>query len=193
MQVGSISLGRLVPAVIAMGVIILASNFLVEIPVQGQVGGIDLSQWITYGAVTYPIAFLVTDTTNRLFGAAAARAVVLFGFVVGVVLSLILADPRIAAASGSAFLIAQLLDVFVFDKLRRQTWWQAPFVSSFVGSAIDTALFFSIAFFGTGLPWVTWALGDFWIKLAMATLLLPVFRVLMALFPTAPRNGEAAA
>ncbi len=187
------SLGRLFPAIGAMGVIILASNFLVEFPVQGHIGSFNIAEWVTYGAVTYPVAFLVTDTANRLFGAAAARAVVLFGFGLGVILSLILADPRIAAASGSAFLMAQLLDISIFDRLRRQVWWQAPLISSLIGSAVDTALFFSIAFVGTGLPWITWALGDFAIKIAMATLLLPAFRGLMTLFPTVPRNGQAAA
>lgn len=193
MSQGSESLGRLLPAIAVMGVVILASNLLVEIPVQATLGGVDLANWVTYGALSYPIAFLVTDTTNRLFGAAAARRVVLVGFVFGVILSLILADLRIAVASGSAFLVAQMLDVFVFDRLRQQTWWQAPLISSLLGSALDTALFFSIAFAGTGLPWQTWALGDFAIKLMMAALLLPVFRALMALIPAAPRNGEAAA
>jgi uncharacterized PurR-regulated membrane protein YhhQ (DUF165 family) len=193
MTAGQTSLVRLWPSVIAMGAIILASNILVEIPLQAVVAGVDLANWVTYGAVTYPIAFLVTDTTNRLFGPAAARRVVGVGFCLGVVLSLILADPRIALASGTAFLTAQLLDVFVFDRLRRQVWWQAPLVSSLLGSAVDTALFFSIAFAGTGLPWQTWALGDFAIKLVMAGLLLPVFRGLMALFPSTPPKGEATA
>jgi len=193
MNPGTESLSRLVPAAIAMGVIILASNFLVEIPVQGHIGTFNIAEWVTYGAITYPIAFLVTDTANRLYGAAAARKVVVFGFILGVILSLIFADMRIAIASGSAFLTAQMLDVFVFDKLRRSAWWQAPLLSSLIGSAVDTVLFFSIAFAGTGLPWVTWALGDFAIKLAMAALLLPAFRWLMAIFPTVQGNGEATA
>ena len=198
MSEGTFSLGRLVPAAFAMGIVILASNILVEYPVQAMIGSFNVADWVTYGALSYPVAFLVTDTTNRVFGAAAARKVVVFGFVLGVILSLILADMRIAAASGTAFLIAQLLDVFVFDKLRRQTWWKAPFLSSLVGSALDTVLFFSIAFAGTGLPWQSWALGDFVIKLALAGLLLPVFRALMALIPSAqqngaPQNGAAAA
>lgn len=174
---------KLVPAMLAMGVVILASNILVEIPVEATIGAINLAELLTYGAVTYPVAFLVTDTTNRLYGARAARVVVYVGFLVGVGLSLAFADPRIAAASGSAFLIAQLLDVLVFDKLRNGTWWQAPLVSSFVGSAVDTALFFSLAFAGTGLPWIGWAQGDFVVKLAMACLLLPAFRLLMAWLP----------
>ena len=193
MSEGTFSLGRLVPAAFAMGIVILASNILVEYPVQAMIGSFNVADWVTYGALSYPVAFLVTDTTNRVFGAAAARKVVVFGFVLGVILSLILADMRIAAASGTAFLIAQLLDVFVFDKLRRQTWWKAPFLSSLVGSALDTVLFFSIAFAGTGLPWHSWAFGDFVIKLILAGLLLPVFRALMALIPSAPQNGAAAA
>ncbi|NMM43564.1 queuosine precursor transporter [Rhodospirillaceae bacterium KN72] len=193
MSEGTFSLGRLVPAAFAMGIVILASNILVEYPVQAMIGSFNVADWVTYGALSYPVAFLVTDTTNRVFGAAAARKVVIFGFVLGVILSLILADMRIAAASGTAFLVAQLLDVFVFDKLRRQTWWKAPFLSSLAGSALDTVLFFSIAFAGTGLPWQSWAFGDFVIKLILAGLLLPVFRALMALIPSTPQNGAAAA
>lgn len=171
-------------AVLAMGVVVLVSNILVEIPVTVVIGGFDFANWVTYGAITYPMAFLVTDTTNRLYGPSAARKVVLVGFITGVVLSLIFADVRIAIASGTAFAVAQLLDVQVFDKLRAQAWWQAPLISSLIGSAVDTVLFFSIAFYGTGLPWTTWAMGDFIIKLAMAALLLPMFRILMAALPT---------
>tara|TARA_R100001143_G_scaffold63572_1_gene72093 strand:+ start:6885 stop:7556 length:672 start_codon:yes stop_codon:yes gene_type:complete len=192
MKMDASSFARLLPAIIAMGVIILASNILVQFPVQAMIGSFNVADWVTYGAVTYPIAFLVTDTTNRVLGAAAARRVVLVGFCFGVLLSLILADMRIALASGSAFLVAQMLDVFVFDKLRQGTWWKAPFLSTLVGSALDTALFFSIAFMGTGLPWQTWALGDFVIKVAMATLLLPVFRALMTLLP-APTEKRSVA
>ncbi len=191
MKMDSRFIARLLPAIGAMGVIILASNILVEIPVQGMIGSFNVADWVTYGAVTYPVAFLVTDTTNRLFGSRAARIVVLAGFCFGVALSLILADLRIAIASGSAFLVAQLLDVYVFDRLRHGAWWKAPFLSSLAGSALDTALFFSIAFAGTGLPWQTWAMGDFVIKLAMAVLLLPTFRALMAILPSRERNGEA--
>ena len=191
MKMDSQFIVRLLPAIGAMSVIILASNILVEIPVQGMIGGFNVADWVTYGAVTYPVAFLVTDTTNRLFGARAARLVVLAGFCFGVILSLILADLRIAIASGSAFLVAQLLDVYVFDRLRHGAWWKAPFLSSLAGSALDTALFFSIAFVGTGLPWQTWAMGDFVIKLAMAVLLLPTFRALMAILPSRERDGEA--
>ena len=157
-------------AIAAMGVLIVASNILVEIPI---------NDWLTWGALTYPVCFLVTDLTNRTRGPAAARRVVYAGFGIGVAASLVLADPRIAAASGTAFLTAQLLDVFIFDRLRRQTWWQAPLASSLLGSAIDTALVFSLAFAFTGLPWVTWAVGDFGVKVAVALAMLLPFRLLM--------------
>lgn len=153
-----------------MGVLIVASNILVEIPI---------NEWLTWGALTYPICFLVTDLTNRARGPEVARRVVYAGFVVGVAASLLLANPRIAAASGTAFLIAQLLDVFIFNRLRRAAWWQAPLASSLLGSAIDTALFFSLAFAFTGLPWITWAIGDFGVKVAVALVMLLPFRLLM--------------
>lgn len=186
-------LQRLLPAMGAMGLVILAANLLVEIPVQVTLGGIDFANWVTFGAISYPISFLVTDTTNRLYGAPAARRVVYTGFALGVILSLLLANPRIAIASGTAFLIAQLMDVYVFDRLRQMTWWKAPLASSALGSAVDTALFFSIAFYATPVPWPTLAMGDFVIKMAMATLLLPVFRGLMALIPGRGQAGTAAA
>lgn len=157
--------------VAAMTVIVVASNYLVQFPV---------NDWITWGAFTYPIAFLVTDLTNRVFGPARARQVVYVGFVLAVVLSIALATPRIALASGTAFLVAQLLDVRIFDRLKeRGGWWTAPLVSSSIGSAIDTALFFSIAFAGTTVPWITLGLGDFAVKLALALSMLIPFRVMM--------------
>jgi hypothetical protein len=168
---------------LAMGLVILAANILVQYPINASVGTIDLAQWLTYGAISYPIAFLVTDATNRLFGAGAARRVVYVGFAVGVVLSLIFAPTRIAIASGTAFLVAQLLDVYVFDRLRQLAWWKAPLISSLLGSAVDTALFFSIAFAATPVPWVSLGLGDFLVKLAMATLLLPAFRAVVVFYP----------
>ena len=168
--------GRLWPAIAAMTAVVLASNILVQYP---------LNDWLTYGAFTYPVAFLVTDLTNRALGPRQARRVVVWGFALAVVLSLWLATPRIALASGSAFLCAQLLDVAVFDRLRRASWWKAPLVSSGFASVLDTALFFSLAFAGTGLPWPTWALGDLGCKLAMALLLLAPFRLL------APRRTDA--
>jgi uncharacterized PurR-regulated membrane protein YhhQ (DUF165 family) len=161
-------------AIAAMAGIIGLSNVAVQYPI---------NDWLTWGALTYPLAFLVTDLTNRVAGAGKARIVVYAGFATGVALSLWLADPRIAIASGSAFLIAQLLDVAVFDRLRRMDWWKAPLASTLVGSVIDTALFFSIAFYGTGLPWVTWAFGDFAAKLAMALLLIGPFGLMRRWLP----------
>lgn len=161
----------------AMIVIVVGSNIAVQFPI---------NSWLTWGAFVYPIAFLVTDLTNRHLGAGSARRVVLVGFAIAVVLSIWLAGPRIALASGSAFLLAQLLDIFVFDRLRRMTWWRAPLASSVFGSSLDTALFFSLAFAGTGLPWITWGLGDFGVKLAMAFTLLIPFRALMRRVAAAP-------
>ncbi|MEO1091284.1 MAG: VUT family protein [Pseudomonadota bacterium] len=152
-----------------MTVVVVVSNVLVQFP---------LNDWLTWAAFTYPVAFLVTDVTNRRLGPEAARRVAYAGFFIAVVLSVALASPRIALASGTAFLAAQLLDVAIFDRLRRAAWWRAPLVSSVLASALDTMVFFALAFAGTGLPWVTWALGDFAAKLAMALLLLLPFRAL---------------
>ena len=148
------SLRPLVLGVLAMAIVVALSNVAVGYPI---------NDWITWGALTYPIAFLVTDVMNRSFGASNARKVVYGGFLVGVVLS------------------AQLIDIFVFNRISKKTWWQAPFISSSLSSAIDTALFFSIAFVGSGLPWITWALGDYAIKLAMAVLLLIPFKLVISL------------
>lgn len=157
--------------VLAMTVIVAASNVLVQIPI---------NDFLTWGAFTYPVAFLVTDLTNRALGAAKARQVVFAGFAMAVVLSAVLATPRIAIASGSAFLVAQLLDIGIFDRMRRAgAWWAPPLVSSSVASAVDTALFFSIAFVGTGVPWVTLGLGDYAVKLVLALSMLVPFRALM--------------
>jgi uncharacterized PurR-regulated membrane protein YhhQ (DUF165 family) len=161
--------GVLVSAV-AMIAIVAASNWLVQFPI---------NDWLTWGAFSYPFSFLITDLTNRRFGPAAARRVIYAGFAVGVVLSAVLATSRIAVASGSAFLLAQLLDVTLFNWLRRQSWWRAPFVASGVGSIMDTAAFFGIAFIGTGLPWPTWAAGDLAVKLAFALFCLAPYRLLM--------------
>jgi uncharacterized PurR-regulated membrane protein YhhQ (DUF165 family) len=133
---------------------------------------------MTWAAFTYPIAFFVTDMSNRVMGVRVARKVVFTGFIFGVALSLVLAEPRIALASGTAFLSSQLLDVFVFDKLRKAQWWRAPLFSSTVASIIDTGLFFSLAFVGTGVPWVTLAIGDYGTKILMALALLIPFRAL---------------
>jgi len=203
--------------VLAMGFVILVSNELVQHPVQGSFLGIDLAGILTWGAFTYPAAFLVTDTTNRLFGIGPARRVVVVGFAFGVALTLIAAlgiaagvsrsgtlslwqalfhDPdafamlRTALASGSAFLTAQLLDIKVFDVLRRQAWWKAPAASSLAGSFVDTLIFFFLAFAGTGLPWASWAAGDFCAKLVMIGLLLYPFRLLVRLY-SAPFRSPA--
>lgn len=160
----------IVSAVAAMTIIVVASNILVQYPV---------NDWLTWGAFTYPLAFLVTDLANRRLGPAAARRVVYVGFALAVLCSAVLATPRIALASGTAFLVAQLLDVVVFDRLRRGTWWRAPLVSSVLGSTIDTALFFTLAFAATGLPWIGWAIGDLAVKFAVALAMLIPFRLLM--------------
>ena len=154
----------------AMVVVVTASNILVQYPI---------NDWLTWGALSYPFAFLVTDLTNRRLGPVSARRVVWAGFAFAVVLSAWLATPRIAGASGTAFLIGQLADVWVFDRLRHLKWWQAPLVSSSLGSVLDTALFFSLAFAGTGLPWVTWGMGDLGVKAVFAALLLIPFRLLL--------------
>lgn len=172
------SLNRhLLIAVLAMAVVIVASNILVTHPI---------NDWLTWGAITYPFAFLITDIGNRVHGAAFARKVVLAGFVTGVVASLVLADPRIAVASGTAFLVAQLVDVSVFDRLRGRSWWSAPFFSSVVGSVLDTYLFFALAFAGSGDPWLSWATGDLGVKWAVALLALLPYAALFA------RRGAAA-
>jgi uncharacterized PurR-regulated membrane protein YhhQ (DUF165 family) len=156
--------------VAAMVAIVALSNYAVQFPI---------NDWLTWGALTYPAAFLVTDLTNRTHGPKAARLVICVGSALAVVLSIWLATPRIAVASGTAFLVAQLLDVAVFNRLRAGVWWRAPLVSSTLGSIVDTVLFFSIAFAATGLPWITWAVGDFAAKMVMAGLMLVPFRLLM--------------
>ena len=200
----------LIFSIAAMGAVILMSNELVQHPVQGVILGIDLSAVLTWGAFTYPVAFLVTDTTNRVFGVGSARRVVAVGFALGVGLTIVRAlviasgvsqgtglsiwealieDPdalamlRTAVASGSAFLVAQLIDIKVFDLLRKKAWWKAPTASSLLGSVLDTAIFFSLAFAGTGLPWVSWAVGDFCAKLLMIALLLYPFKLLVRFYP----------
>ena len=141
---------------------------------------------MTWGAIIYPFAFLVTDLANRFFGPRFARAVVYAGFVIAVTLSAYYATPRIAIASGSAFLVAELLDVKIFDWLRQRIWWQPPLVSTLLGSVVDTAVFFTLAFYGTDMPWVTLAFGDLGVKVALAVVTLLPFRAALALFrPTA--------
>jgi uncharacterized PurR-regulated membrane protein YhhQ (DUF165 family) len=161
--------------VLAMCAVVAASNFLVQFPF----AHFGLGQVLTWGAFTYPVAFLVTDLTNRRLGPGQARRVAWVGFALAVALSILLAGPRIALASGTGFLTAQLLDIGVFDRLRRQPWWQAPLVSSALASIWDTAVFFTLAFAGTGLPWITWGIGDLGAKAVMALSLLLPFRALM--------------
>jgi queuosine precursor transporter len=197
---------KLLPAILAMAAIVLASNVLVQFR---------LGEWLTWGALTYPFAFLVTDVTNRLHGAVAARKVVLAGFVAGIACSMVgtqidgefgpLVTWRVALGSGIAFLTAQLLDVAIFDRLRRGAWWRAPLVSTLLGSTVDTALFFSIAFsaslawiepgndvawanevlplLGIGLEaplWASLAVADFGVKVGLALVALVPFRLLVA-------------
>lgn len=159
---------------LAMVTVVVASNIAVQYPI---------NDWLTWGAFTYPFAFLVTDLSNRAFGPVLARRVVYAGFVVGVVLSALLATPRIAIASGTAFLFAQLLDVMIFHRLRQAAWWRAPLISSLLASALDTVLFFALAFAFTPVPWVTLAAGDYIAKLAMAAALLAPYRILVGLLP----------
>lgn len=173
-------------AVVAMAVVVGASNYLVNIPI---------NDWLVWGALTYPLAFLVNDLVNRLHGAATARKVVYVGFAVGVALSLSVEsiDQRIAIASGTAFLLAQLLDVFIFNKLRAGKWWLAPSVSSAISTIVDTVLFFGIAFAGTGAPWTQWATGDLAVKWAVAAFSLLVYRLLTINANNLPGDGVAKA
>jgi uncharacterized PurR-regulated membrane protein YhhQ (DUF165 family) len=165
-------------ALIAMTVVVTASNWLVQFPI---------NEVLTWGAITYPFSFLITDLTTRLQGPERARRVVWVGFALAVLLSIWLATPRIALGSGAAFLAGQLLDIQLFQRLRAGSWWRAPLVSSTMGSIVDTGLFFTLAFAGTGLPWVTLALGDLAVKLLLAVLALAPFRAVLALaLPAGP-------
>jgi len=165
-------LRAVVVGAIAMAIIVYISNRLVFYPI---------NDWLTWAAFTYPFAFLVTDLVNRRAGSKAALQVVVVGFALGVVLTMIGGDMRIAIASGTAFLVAQSLDVGVFSRLRERAWWVAPGVSSTLGSVVDTCLFFSIAFVGTGLPWPQWAVGDLAVKLAMVLLALLPYRWIVSM------------
>lgn len=199
-KAGSAALGL---AILAMVGVVAASNYLVQFPFHP----FGLQDLLTWGAFTYPMAFLVTDLTNRKFGPNVARMIVLVGFALAVVLSIWLATPRIAIASGSAFLVAQMLDVFIFNRLRRDVWWKAPLTSSFLGSTIDTMIFFGIAFsvqfamldnsFGMtpdGFPtdyapllglagveaprWISWAVGDYMVKMLVSLFMLAPYKLL---------------
>lgn len=168
----------------AMAAVVVASNILVQHAI---------NDWLTWGALSYPFAFLVSELINRRFGPAPARRVAWVGFALAVLLSVYFADPRIAAASGLAFLASQLLDISVFDRLRHSHWWRAPLTATVLAAIVDTGLFFSIAFVGTDVPWVTLALGDLGVKLFMGLVLLLPFRLLMARFAPALAAPSAAA
>lgn len=201
-------------AVAGMVVTVALSNILVQYPLQVSIGSLNLADLLTWGAFSYPLAFLVTDVTNRTFGPVIARRVIYVGFALGVVLSIALASPRLAVASGTAFLVGQLLDVSVFNALRNRAWWKAPAVSSIAGSFTDTLVFFSLAFapafvllganddfaigtapllglFSLEAPrWVSWALGDFAVKLLIAVVALIPYRVLInILLPMRPQTA----
>jgi queuosine precursor transporter len=187
---------RTLPFAGLMTLVVVASNYLVQFPVQGTLFGINLADILTYGAFTYPVSFLITDLTNRQFGPSAARRVVAVGFAVAVALSIWASTHRIAIASGTAYIIGQLLDITVFNRLRRLSWWKAPLVASLLGSALDTIIFFSLAFapifvfiganddfaigwahilgvFSADAPrWISWAIGDFSVKLLSGFVLL---------------------
>ena len=167
---------------ILMGLVVVASNYLVQFPIK-QFG---LSEILTYGAFSYPITFLITDLANRAYGKVVARKIVYVGFTIGVLLTLFVSTNfsdtisiRIAFGSGVAFFIAQNLDVQIFDFLRKKRWYVAPLTSSILGSITDTFLFFSIAFYATGIPWVTLAFGDLAVKLFIALAMLIPFRLLI--------------
>ena len=186
-----------------MTLVVVASNFLVQFPLHAELAGINLADILTWGAFTYPVAFLITDLTSRQFGPRAARKVVFAGFVVGVTLSFYTSVPRIAIASGSAYLAGQLLDISLFNRLRRQAWWRAPLVGSLIGSMLDTVIFFSFAFaaffvfFGPNDPfalesapilgvlsaaaprWISWAIGDFSVKMIVGLVMLLPYGALM--------------
>lgn len=197
---------RLLPFLLAMAVVVVASNVLVQYPVQYRLGPLILEDLLTWGAFTYPVAFLITDLSNRTFGPEKARLVVILGFILAVGISVYAATPRIAIASGSAFVVAQLLDVSIFHRLRHASWWRAPLISSVLGSCLDTVLFFSLAFaasfailgandefaieaapflglFTTEVPrWMSWAIGDLAVKLVVALALLAPYRLIIPHF-----------
>jgi len=167
---------------IMMGVVVLSSNYLVQFPINYY----GLNEILTYGAFSYPIAFLITDLANRSYGKLLARQIVYLGFLIGIIFTLLfstdfadLISVRIAIGSGTAFLVAQLLDVQIFDRLRKKQWFIAPLGSSLIGSTVDTFLFFSISFYGTGIPWVTLSLGDLAVKIFVALVMLIPFRLLL--------------
>jgi len=172
---------------VLMGVVVLSSNYLVQFPIKYY----GLEEILTYGAFTYPIAFLITDLANRSYGKLVARKIVYIGFIIGISFTLFfttnfsnLISVRIAIGSGTAFIVSQLLDVQIFDKLREKEWFVAPLTSSFIGSVVDTFLFFSISFYGTGIAWVTLSVGDLAVKIFVTLLMLIPFRLLLSTFKT---------
>ena len=156
--------------VLAMIVVVVASNYLVQFPI---------NSWLTWGAFTFPVAFLVTDLPNRALGAHAARRVAMIGFAIAVVVSLGLAPWRIAVASGVAFIVGQLLDISAFSRLRAMAWWKAPLIGSLIASTVDTGLFFFLAFYGSSLNWLPLAAGDLAIKCLMAAVLLAPYKMML--------------
>ena len=167
---------------ILMGVVVLSSNYLVQFPINYY----GLSEILTYGAFSYPIAFLITDLANRFYGKFVARKIVYIGFFIGIIFTLLfstdfadLISIRIAIGSGVAFITAQLLDIQIFDRLRKKEWFIAPLTSSFIGSTVDTFLFFSISFYATGISWFTLSLGDLAVKIFVALVMLIPFRLLL--------------
>ena len=168
-----------------MGVVVLSSNYLVQFPVNYY----GLNEVLTYGAFSYPLAFLITDLANRSFGKTVARKIVYFGFLIGIIFTVLLSTDfadyisiRIAIGSGTAFLFSQLLDIQIFNRLRRKEWFVAPLTSSIIGSTVDTFLFFSISFYATGIPWFTLSMGDLAVKVLVALLMLIPFRMLLKIF-----------
>ena len=173
---------------VLMGVVILVSNYLVQFPIKHY----GLEEILTYGAFSYPVAFLITDLANRSYGKLVARKIVYIGFIIGIAFTFFfstnfsdLISVRIAVGSGTAFIVAQLLDVQIFDQLRNKRWFVAPLTSSLIGSIVDTFLFFSISFYGTGIPWITLSFGDFVVKILVALTMLIPFRLLLGIFKTA--------
>jgi uncharacterized PurR-regulated membrane protein YhhQ (DUF165 family) len=198
-------------ALVAMTLVVLSSNILVQYPFQH----LGLDDYLTWGAFSYPFAFLVTDLSNRRFGPTGARRVVYAGFVLAVALSVMLATPRIAIASGAAFIVAQLLDIQIFFRLRGRAWWMPPFVSSVISSGLDTAIFFSIAFYcgalpGFGLtisdtlaqagiadqcialPWMNLAVADYLVKLALAAIAIAPYGAILQLMRSSAQRHRVA-
>ena len=167
----------------SMALVVTLSNYLVKFPVTY----FGLNNLLTYGAFSYPVAFLITDLSNRRYGKNIAKKIVYLGFALGVFLTLYfstnysdLISIRIAIGSGTAFLVAQLIDVNIFDRLRKKIWFAAPLVSSLIGSSIDTFLFFFISFYGTGINWVTLSIGDLFVKIFVSLVMLIPFKLMLS-------------